>query len=115
MRERWNRPIEMVGVEHLQQAIWLPDGRVQAMDVPILTEESKERIRLGYACIKCFEPFPEPWPKLCHVCGCRVRTEQAEFFAREYGGEVHVGPSTTIDEEVEHMHEEAERAKKESP
>jgi len=113
--ERWREPAEIVGIEHLQQAIWLPDGRRQSMDVPVLTARTKERMRTGHMCVKCQEPFEHAWPKLCHVCGCRVRSEQAEYFAREFGGEIHVGPSTSIDEEIARMHEDLEREQKENP
>jgi len=113
LAERWRRPANVIEIEQTNQGLWLPDGRVQGQVILHMSPGTVERIRLGYMCVKCLEPFPVAWPRLCHVCGCRVRTEQAEYFAREFGGEVHVGPSTSIDEEVERMHEEVEREQKE--
>jgi len=113
---RWRRPAVVLNIEQApDQAIWLPDGRVQGQVILNLAYETVERIRSGYMCVKCLEPFPIAWPKLCPVCGCRVRTEQAAYFAREFGGEQHLGPSTSIDDEVERMHEEVEREQKENP
>jgi hypothetical protein len=113
LRERWNRPVEVIDIEWTSdQAIWLPDGRVQRAPVFTLTEDSIERIRLGYVCAKCFQVFERAWPERCHFCGAPIRTKQAEFFAKEFGGEEDLSP-TSIDDEVARMHEQVERDKRE--
>jgi len=70
--------------------------------------ETVERMRLGYMCCKCLEPFETPWPERCPVCGAPIRSEQAEYFAREFAGELK-SKGFDYDEEREHMHEEIER------
>jgi hypothetical protein len=80
--------------ESPDQGIWLPDGRVQGALNFIFDEETVERMRLGYMCVKCQEPFEHPWPERCHVCGCPVRDKQAEYFAQEYAGVVDLSPKT---------------------
>ena len=109
MRERWRRPAVVLEIEQLQQGIWLPDGRVQGAAKLVLDEESKERMRLGRLCAKCLEPFEHAWPVRCNVCGAPIRSEQAEFFAREYDGEERLGPSSTLEEEAATFRERAER------
>jgi DNA-directed RNA polymerase subunit RPC12/RpoP len=99
--ERWRRPVVPLGVEHQPtQVIYLPDGRRLGDVVFVLSEEDRERLRLGYVCIKCFEPFEHAWPERCPVCGAPIRTKQAEFFAQEAVSKpVHLGPSTTLADE----------------
>jgi hypothetical protein len=117
LAERWRRPVIPIDVTQVSQGLWLPDGRVQGDVQLVLTEEDIARMRAGYVCGKCLEPFEEAWPERCPVCGAPVRTEQAAQFAREFGGEVHVGPSTTIAEEMgmleEHRRKDEERERRE--
>lgn len=48
------------------------------------TKRGVEKIRLGYKCINCMEPFESAWPKKCPLCGYPVADKQAEEFARVY-------------------------------
>lgn len=99
MSERWRQPAIPIALEPVDQEVVLPDGRSLAVAAPALKPEDIERARLGYLCLKCLEPFERPWPELCHVCGAPIRREQAAYFAREFGGEIHFGPSTSLEEE----------------
>lgn len=98
MRERWRKPAEVLDVEQLHQGIWLPDGRVQGAVRITFSEETVERMRAGYMCVKCLEPLEHAWPEKCPVCGCPIRTKQAEYFAQEFGGETHIGPTAPLDD-----------------
>ena len=109
MTERWRRSAVVLDIEQLQQGIWLPDGRVQGAAKLVLDEESKERMRLGRLCAKCLEPFEHAWPERCNVCGAPIRSEQTEFFAREFDGVEQLGPSSTLEQEVVTFRERAER------
>lgn len=100
MRERWDVPVIPIAIEMVDQGIVLPDGRRFGMAAPVLKPEDIERARLGYVCLKCLQHFERPWPERCFVCGAPIRKEQAAYFAREFGGELHVGPRTTLEDEL---------------
>jgi hypothetical protein len=105
--ERWRRPVVPLAIEQQSdQGLWLPDGRVLGGVSLTLASGDVERVRAGYVCAKCLEPFEQAWPERCHVCGAPVRREQASFFAREYGGEQRLGPSVALADEIERLPEE---------
>jgi hypothetical protein len=111
LAERWRKPIVPLAIEpHEKEILVLPDGRSHRQAMLALRPEDMERLRSGFACLKCFEPFEQAWPERCHVCGAPVRREQASFFARELGPAMQVGPRTTLEEERAGL---AERAAKE--
>jgi hypothetical protein len=62
------------------------DGRMMHGLNVAMTDEGVERMRQGYKCIRCWEPFESPWPKHCNVCNFPVGEHQAEHFARAYKG-----------------------------
>jgi len=92
--------------EHVQQGLWLPDGRVLGEVQLTLDEETIGRMRAGYMCVKCLEPFEQAWPVRCNVCGAPIRDKQAEYFAREYAGEIRLGGPPL---ELDGIHERAAR------
>jgi hypothetical protein len=109
VEERWRKPLTIVDIEeHPTEGVWLPDGRVQGQVRVIYDAESTERIRAGYACGKCMEPFEHPWPERCPVCGAPVRARQAEFFAKEFALEERAQRPSLV-EEAEGIRERAER------
>jgi hypothetical protein len=101
LAERWRQPVIPLEIEHQPtQVIHLPDGRTLGDVMFVLSEEDKERLRLGRVCIKCFEPFERAWPERCPVCGAPVREKQAEFFHQEVVDKpLQLGPKTTLEEE----------------
>lgn len=100
MPERWRKPLTVVAVEeHPSLGIWLPDGRVQGALRIAVDEESAERIRTGYACAKCLEPFEHSWPRHCPVCGAPIAEQQAEYLAQEMEFEKPL-KRLSIDEEI---------------
>lgn len=104
--ERWRRPAKVLDVEHVEQGIWLPDGRVHGEVKLTFDPETIGRMRAGYMCVKCLEPFEQAWPVRCNVCGAPIRDRQAEFFAREYAGEEQLGGE---DLDLDGIHERAAR------
>jgi hypothetical protein len=109
LAERWRKPAEVLSIEPASdQGLWLPDGRVQGEVELTLSRETVERMRAGYMCAKCLEPFEQAWPERCHVCGAPIRTDQAQYFAREYAGMEQLGPRTSLDEELAGLHERVE-------
>src|SRR5262245_60331331 len=112
LAERWRRPVVPIEIhEHETEGIMLPDGRVLRQPVFVLSAEDMERLRTGYVCAKCFEPFERAWPERCPVCGAPIRTKQAEYFAREFGGEARIGPSTSLDDELASLPERVAKEK----
>jgi hypothetical protein len=108
MTERWDRPVIPIALEPVDQGIYLADGRRLGVLAPVLSPEDIERARLGYVCLKCLQWFEEAWPEKCFVCGAHIRRDQAEYFAREFGGEVQLGPSTSLDDELAALREKEE-------
>jgi hypothetical protein len=107
LAERWSKPAVPIAIEPTDQVTTLPDGRNFAMHAPVLSAEDIERARLGYLCLKCLEPLERAWPERCPLCGAPIRREQAAYFAREFG-EVKLGPSTTLEEELAGLSERRE-------
>lgn len=105
MSERWRQPAIPLALEPVDQGITLPDGRELAVAAPVLSPADIERARAGYLCLKCLEPFERPWPVRCNVCGAPIRAEQAAYFAREFGGDVQLGPKTSLDDELSGLDE----------
>jgi hypothetical protein len=100
--ERWRQPVEVLAIDNtVDQGVWLPDGRVQRAAQLTISDDSFQRIRTGHMCAKCFEPFEAAWPERCPVCGAPIRSDQAEYFAQEYGGDDPLGSvSKIIDERI---------------
>lgn len=69
---------------------WMED-----VDV-IVTEEEAGQIKAGYRCLWCKEPFEQPYPASCAVCGYEVSERQATDAAAELDGTRHVGPSRPL-------------------
>lgn len=101
MPERWRRPAEVLAIEDSpDEGLWLPDGRVLGNVRMTMTKETIERMREGYLCAKCLEPFEQAWPERCHVCGAPVREKQSEYFANEFGGEERRRQSPILDGDI---------------
>lgn len=109
MAERWNKPVIPIALEPVDQGLFLADGRRLGILAPVLSPEDVERARQGYICLRCLQWFEKPWPEKCFVCGAPIRTKQAEYFAREFGGEIQLGPSTSLDDELEALREKETR------
>jgi len=101
MTERWRVPVVPLDINQSEhEGIVTADGRVMRQPVLVLKPEDMERMRAGYVCMKCLEPFEQAWPVRCPVCGAPVRTRQADYFAMHYDpSQIQLGPSTTLEEE----------------
>jgi hypothetical protein len=115
---RWRKWTPPLLVEEVfdDQAVWLPGGRLVAAPRFTWPTEVIERFRAGYKCVRCLEPQEQAWPERCSLCGYPMRTEQASFFAREFGGEKTVRAGRNWKEELDGLDErrrkEEERARK---
>lgn len=104
MEERWRSPAHILDAGlHPLELVQLNDGRVMRAAEVVFAAETIERMRQGYMCAKCLEPFEQAWPEHCPVCGAPVKGEQAEFFAKEFGGDVPVGSRLSLADERERL------------
>lgn len=67
------------------------------------------KIRTGYQCLKCWEPQQDAFPENCPVCGYPMRENQATDFGREFHGDKWVGPTVSVDDEIESLAERSAR------
>lgn len=107
MPPTWNRIVvqEDVGVVESYA-----DGRMMPGLNVAMCDEDVDRTRLGFKCIRCFEPFETAWPKTCGVCGYPVATHQAEQFARVYEGyDPNLRTGIDWDAEADRLEDRAER------
>jgi hypothetical protein len=118
MFERWRRPIRVLDHQPTDESFVTRDGRTVRGEQFVLHPDDVERMRLGYVCAKCWEPFPIPWPIRCHVCGAPVARDQRQFFENEYAGVIPLAKPFNWDEEryflPERIAKEKEAAKKEA-
>jgi len=107
--ERWRKPVAPVAIQQDTRRDF-HDGNVwrQHIDVTI-SPDDLARMKLGYVCLRCWEPHERPFPENCTLCGYSMAAYQARDIEHEFEGEVHVGPSTSYGEEIERLREERER------
>lgn len=95
-------PVKILAVEDdVEHVLVRSDGQVRRAVHLHMDEESVGRIRAGYVCIHCYEPQHEAFPEKCHVCGYAMRENQPRRFALEFKGNIRIGPSTSLEEEME--------------
>ena len=110
MSERWRKPLIPVKVEHDTKAYDVKaNGEVMRGIDWTLRPDDVNRIKQGYACLNCLEPFETP-KRLgnCPVCGYDLAGLVYDLEQNDRGG-VHVGPATTLHDEVERVTEESAR------
>lgn len=110
MFERWRKPLGVLYVEDSDEATVTPDGRIFRIPNFVFDAESVERLRLGYACVKCMEVFEMPWPERCNACGAPIRREQSAYFEREFAGPVSLGSTHSFEDEFGLLREYEEEA-----
>jgi hypothetical protein len=89
--------------EDVNNVLVRADGQVRRHALLIFEEEDVGRIRAGYCCLRCGESQYDhgaPFPEKCWICGYRMSDRQLQDFAKEFEGNVRVGPSTSIDDEL---------------
>lgn len=108
-------PIEMEpDAEHVLVSA---DGTMREHFNQIFSKDDVERIRQGYCCIHCGESQVDhgaPFPANCWVCGYEMAEKQLRRFGMEFVGEIRLGPSTSLSDELaimEEMHEREELAR----
>ncbi len=108
MNDRWRQPVIPIAIEKETKRILIEH---KGIGVPrlkdevqlVLKDQDVRRIAGGWVCMNCLEPFPEPFPKKCGVCGYAVRDRQPEDFQRDYQGTEE--PLVPLDERLAAMDE----------
>jgi hypothetical protein len=106
-------PIKIIGAEiDEEHYVVNSNGDIRHDVMVIIDEEDMGAIKAGYYCAKCYEPQDKPFPDECWVCKFPMSDRQAEFIAKGYRGNVRIGPSTSIEDEVAFMDEWGEIQKR---
>jgi hypothetical protein len=109
MTERWRRPLKPLAIEEDAGAVSYDGVKLmRGLDITY-TPDDFQRLREGYACLNCQEPFEQPFPERCAVCGYAVRELQTADIAREFRGHKHLGSTVKIADELERLEEWAQR------
>lgn len=109
MTDRWRKPATLAAVEDDPQRIY-HDGNVYRYQVDKTYDaESLARLRLGYLCLRCDEPQEQAMPTSCSLCGYAMHEYQTRDIAAEFEGTKHIGPSVSVDDEIEAMRERKRR------
>ena len=73
MKERWRKGVVIDSCEPTGEVVAI-GGRLIAEELVVLKNPADlERIKQGYLCPNCFEPFEIPYPVLCTLCYYPVR------------------------------------------
>lgn len=105
--DRWRKPAIPDHVEPDGEHVWY-DGRNWRHDVLISYGEADiNRFKEGRACLKCQEPFEQPFPKTCPVCSYAVDKNQLKDFAKVFQGLNEIGRS--MKPELDRLEEEHEK------
>jgi hypothetical protein len=105
-------PIAVFVCTQDDDTIWVDgvhDDRVQRGAIISFPPDVVEAMRLGYICIRCQEPHPDPFPLACSLCGFNMKELQAPAFASEFEGETQLGPSKPLQEYVDRQRLESEK------
>jgi hypothetical protein len=109
------KPIIPLSVEEDEEHVQLhADGTWRASPRIIFSEHDVGRIRAGYACCRCWEIQDNAFPDKCWVCGYPMKDRQAEYVAKAYKGNVYLGPSSSLEDELAAMDELDKRKEREA-
>lgn len=111
MFERWRRPVRVLHHEPSGEAYVTSDGRIVRAENLVVHPDDAERMRLGYVCMKCLEPFPVPWPIRCVACGAPVARDQRAFFEMEFAGKAEMPQPFDWEAEAASLPERAAKEK----
>lgn len=99
----------VAAVEEDPQRIY-HDGNVYRRQIDVTYDgDTLARMRLGYVCFRCMEPHEVPMPTSCSLCGYAMSEYQTRDIDAEFDGTKHVGPSVSIDDEIERLRERKRR------
>lgn len=108
------RPVIPVAVEESDtHALLLKDGTTRSAYNITLSPEDTGRVRAGYVCVRCYETQDAPFPEECWVCKFPMKERQLEYFGRAFQGNQHMGPTTSLEDELAMLREAEEIVRRE--
>lgn len=109
MSERWRKPVIPVAVE-TEAGEYSHDGEGWRRAVNwTLKPEDYKRVEAGYVCVHCMEPQEKPFPEVCSLCGFPMAEKQSSLLSFEDRGSKHIGPSTSMSDELDRLDDTSER------
>lgn len=109
IRRRWSTPVRPLAVKDTYDYATADLGRATLDYAMRLSPDDKERVRLGYVCIKCWEPHDMPFPEACSLCGFPMRDEQPAEFQRVFKGVERDPRASLIEKELDRVDDTHER------
>ena len=108
-------PIIPLAVEEDEDYVQLhSDGSWRAAPKIIHSKETIGAMRAGYVCAKCWENHDRPFPEQCNACRFPMKDRQSEYLAKAYQGEIQMGPSASLEDELAAMEELEKRKAREA-
>ena len=109
---RWKEPAVPYAVERTSGLLKEIGGTLRQDFYAVLSARDIERLRQGYLCLNCLEPQERPFPDRCPLLGCgyEMKRYQSVDFSKEFDPSGrHIGPSTTMEEELDRLDDAHER------
>lgn len=109
MIRRWAKPVRPEMIETTESVATADTGRA-TLDARVkFNPDDVERMRLGYVCIRCWEPHESPFPDRCDLCTYPMRAEQPAEFERAYKGSERNPRAVLIEKELAALDDKHER------
>jgi hypothetical protein len=112
MTERWRDWTPPAEIRDDPEEVIVEGDRKSRAYNTVWPEEVVTKIRLGYQCLKCWEPQETPFPEQCGnpVCRYPMKAQQGPDFELEFAGtEQFVSDSQRDWEDLERLAESSER------
>lgn len=109
IKQRWRKPSTPLATADVHDVATADLGRATLEHTERWSPDEIERRRLGYVCIKCWEPHEAPFPEACALCGFPMRERQAEEFDRIFRGVQRDPKAALIERELDRIDDVHER------
>lgn len=109
VKQRWRVPVRPLAVRDDLGFASADLGRMTGEYTARFSESDIERIRLGYVCIKCWEPHEVSFPERCALCGFPIRDEQRIEFDHKFKGPERNPRAVLIEKELDALDDRHER------
>lgn len=107
--QRWRKPVTPLAVDDTWNWSSGELGRATLDYSARFSQEDTERIRLGYVCIRCWEPHESPMPEKCALCAYPIRAEQPAEFQEKFQGVQRDPRAELIERELDRVDDKHER------
>jgi hypothetical protein len=109
------KPVIPIDVQEDEGYVTLTyDGEVRSAARITLAPDDVGRMKAGYVCAKCWEPHAVAFPKQCSVCRFPMAERQSEFLAKAYQGNVRLGPTVSMEDELAAIEDLQQRKEREA-